>query len=158
MPFLRRIPPNLTALGVLVTACAVGCGGKAIIDPVEGSGGAGGATGSGSSNTGGQRSCDDLSAAYALALESAHVCNPEPGTAQCTELVSDTLLCPCRSTFVNAGSAAFAELTAIGVEWLTLGCPQGDVNCPPVACVQPVKGACVANPGDPSASGECQDF
>jgi hypothetical protein len=148
----------LAALCVLVTACAVGCGGKAIIDPVEGSGGAGGATGSGSSNTGGQRSCDELSAAYALALASAHVCNLEVGTAQCTEFVAGALLCPCRNTFVNAGSAAFAELTAIGVEWLTLGCPEDDRDCPAVACVQPVKGLCVAIPGDPSAGGECQDL
>ncbi len=135
---------RVSALLVLIAAA---CGGKAVIDAPIGAGGAGGTgngttTGTvfpeGSTGTSAIRSCAEIEAAYAAALEVAKPCQAAVNTPQCTFIVpSDLRECCTPKVAVNVNDPALTELRSAYTDQNCL-MPCG-ADCPPSL---PVSGVC----------------
>ena len=132
------------------------CSGKAVIDGNGDRAGEGGAVGGGQTGgSGGQPSCDALTAQFATAMVEAKQCNPLVNTLQCTLEIKSALRCGC-PTFVNPGNASAVDtLKQLETQWQSMGCAL-PTPCPS-SCPAPQGSGCVQD-GSASDSGRCQDF
>ncbi|MBM4375661.1 MAG: hypothetical protein FJ095_11300 [Deltaproteobacteria bacterium] len=145
-------------------ATMAACGGKAVVEPPLGAGGANGTSVSSSSESesfsyaysadsgvgSGSGTCASVEAAYQTELEAARSCDPTVDALVCTKTVPSSLsgCCPTR-TYVNASAAdidaAYKELKS---SFDDAGCQPDCSACPPRL---PTQGVCDA------ASSTCVD-
>lgn len=144
---LIECPPALN------NVCVASDGGRGLCSysPIGAGGSGGGTAGSGggsgaggSAGDAGLSVCGDLQSQYAAALSAARSCDIG-GTAQCQQLVAESLS-PCLNnckTYVNDTTT----LDPIAQRWQAAGCGNVVVLCPAIACLQPTSGICVATDG-----------
>jgi hypothetical protein len=121
--------------GASATGGTVGSGGTTGNGGTQGSGGNGGSGGSGG------MTCDQIQAAYKVALVKARACSAG-ATNQCQTMASTQLGCNGCPTFVNDDSG----LSAFASEWSQAQCDQMQV-CTNIACLSPKGATCRAGDG-----------
>lgn len=117
------------------------CGGQAVIDGTDGSGGAG------------EPDCDQLERDYAEQLKLARGCYLAVSMWQCSLRVDDELRCAC-PTYVNpANEEAVAKLAELQASWSKKDCGW----CTNASCVATESGFCEPAPQGSAVEALCED-
>ncbi|MCC6750630.1 MAG: hypothetical protein IT371_23435 [Deltaproteobacteria bacterium] len=97
-------------------------------------------------------SCDQLSAAYQVAVKQGKSCNAALSSPQCTVMVPDSLQCGCMTMVDSRNTLAVQAITYVQQLWKQQGC----LSVPCTKPCRPVQaGICVA--GSSGTAGTCQD-
>jgi hypothetical protein len=144
------------------TTGTAGTGGQSGKAGSSGDGGKGGKAGSsgdaGKTGTDGGASdagdvCAALQAEYAAAIAAGQKCNLALNRLTCQLKVNSSLRCPGCTVSVDDDKPAMA----VQAKWAESGCAKKIAICPAIACINPGRGLCDANPADPgSIYGTCK--